>query len=67
MEKNPLVASGEYERVFVCELGPGDVTSFDEVIEKVERVTDTRTIITLVSGSSWAFGHAGSTLLVKCK
>lgn len=64
-ETNPLVASGEYIRSYVCELEPGDVTVFDETVQSVERVTDERTIVTFTNGHQSAYGRASSTMLVK--
>lgn len=39
-ESNPLVRSGEYERVFVADLRPGDVNPFGEVVESITRHGD---------------------------
>jgi len=64
-EKNPLVLSGEYERVFVCELEPGDITVWGKVVNKIERVTDNFTKVFYEDGSVEHYGRALSTTLIK--
>jgi hypothetical protein len=63
-EKNPLVASGEFERVYVTELSPGDELATGETVVGVNRVSDWRVLITLNDGTHAGY-KATSTLLVK--
>lgn len=65
MEQNPLVASGEYGRVFVSELEPGDHLATGEVVHHVDRVTDHVTVVRLADGSARPYACAFTTVLVR--
>ena len=64
-ELNKLVASGEYERVYVCELEPGDIIVGYKVVDKIERVTDNFIKVFYEDGSLEHYGRALSTTLIK--
>jgi len=64
-EKNPLVLSGEYERVYVCELEAGDITVFGETVESVHRKDDSITYVYLTNGDMQVYGDGLSTILIK--
>lgn len=57
--------SNQANRVYVVELEPGDITIFDEVVERVDRVTDSRTLIHMSNGHVSAYSKAYSTILIK--
>lgn len=66
-ETNRLVLTGQAERVFVCEVEPGDVNMFDETAEHVVRLSDQRTVIWWSTGSCSGYNRADSTILIKPK
>jgi len=63
-ERNPLVASGEYERTYVCELEPGDVLATGETVERVRRVGDRSTWVHYANGQHSCHERPYSTVLV---
>lgn len=65
-DRNPLVASGEYERTYVCELSSGDVLATGETVVSVG--TRGETVSVACDNDTWVtYGHRDSTVLVKVK
>lgn len=64
IDPNPFVASGEFERVYACEVEPGDVLVFGETVTGVERLPfGNRVRITTDQGETDR--NASGTVLVK--
>jgi len=65
-ERNPLILSGEYERVYVCELEPGNVIATGETVERVERA-GVGTWVDYTDRRQSYYGRSDSTVLVSTR
>lgn len=64
-EWNPLVSSGEYQRIYVSELEPGMVTVFDKTIAEVNHLPNEKVRVRYTDGDSEWYGNPLSTLLIR--
>jgi hypothetical protein len=64
-EWNPLVSSGEYQRIYVSELEPGMVTAFDKTIAEVDHFPNEKVRVRYTDGDSEWYGNPLSTLLIR--
>lgn len=64
-EWNPLVSSGEYQRIYVSELEPGMVTVFDKTIAGVDHLPSEKVKVRYTDCTSEWYGNPLSTLLIR--
>lgn len=64
-EWNPLVSSGEYQRIYVSELEPGMVTAFDKTIAEVNHLPSEKVRVRYTDGTSERYGNPLTTLLIR--
>ena len=55
----------DYMRVYVCELGPGDVNSLGETVTHITRLTDTHTLVYFTTGAFSSYRKGNSTMLIR--
>lgn len=65
MEHNTLVASGEFARVYVCELEPGDVLATGETVAADAVRSGLSVWVEFVGGAVASYGRADTTVLVR--
>lgn len=66
-ERSPLVLSGEFERIPVADLRPGDVTALDEVVHQILSREPDRTLVQMTNGHLSVYGAGETTTLVKTR
>jgi hypothetical protein len=64
VETNPLILSGEYVRVYVADLLPGDVTAFGKTVKNIVRYAY-KVGVSYVDGSRETWSNEYETILVK--
>lgn len=66
-EENKFVVDGSHERVFVCELEPGDVNVFGEMVTQVLVYEHTRSGVQVqfAHGETIYYRKASSTVLIR--